>query len=56
LTGQPYFFVPEVGAGVPLAECAAAVVFGFSCFGFFGSLRRAGLELAPATTATQARA
>ena len=36
--GVAYFFFGEgVDAAVPFAEGAAAVAFGFSCFGFLGS-------------------
>ena len=43
-----YFFFGEgVEAAVPFAEGAAAVVFGFSCFGFFGSRPPFGIDAPP---------
>ena len=43
-----YFFFGEgVEATVPFAEGAAAVVFGFSCFGFLGSRPPFGIEAPP---------
>jgi hypothetical protein len=53
-----YFFDPGVEAAVPFAEGAAAMVFGFTCFGFLVSRPPfamdappdGGVSLAPSTS------
>ena len=46
--GAAHFFFGEgVEAAVPFCEGEAAIVFGFSCFGFLGSRLPFGIEAPP---------
>jgi hypothetical protein len=42
-----FFFGEGVEAAVPFCEGEAAIVFGFSCFGFLGSRPPFGIEAPP---------